>query len=325
MKELTKKILSDKKLTGAILLGVLLISISSYALVKSNSSDKITKDESSTFANIEVLVPEEKSSSSKNSKLKAYRERSNKRNVDGNVDQMYVFKNDEEIKKKEDEFDEEIKSRTSALRETYNRKTTNNYDVKKDFTRKSVPSYNAATNSTVEPKEVLVVEKKRRRKSAGGSSGNMTGGTSKNGNNTSGPIKTYVFNNGRTVKNNSSIKLRLKEELVLASVTIPKNEIITGKVTFQEERIIVKVTSIIYKGSLYKIKLDGYGVDGQKGIYSENIISHDVAQKNIDNAIDNGSSKVNIPILGEVSVDFAKSKMTSQSVLVPDGTVVVLK
>lgn len=71
----------------------------------------------------------------------------------------------------------------------------------------------------------------------------------------------------QAVMNGQSVFIRLLEPIVVESVTVPVNTIITANANLQGERLELQVSSIEYDGAIYPVKISIYDTDGTKGVY----------------------------------------------------------
>lgn len=330
-KEIIQKIKGDKKMLAIVLSTVVLIGLVIYLMVsKEKTNDQLANSDSNKVQ--DVLIPgsenidDEKEDPNKVSLYDEYRKNSEKNNVQ-NSDDLFLFDKKDTAGMSEDEFEKSLNNRTSSLRNQYEKQTgsggTSNKSTLRDFYPEKKSSNDNKQVKTEQPVVVAPVDTKRR-KDLSGSNGNMNVQLNSKKINQE-TIQASVYNRGAAVKQGSSMKFRLNQELTIGSNTIPKNHIITGIVSFGNERVFIKFTSINYNGNILPVELEAYGSDGQKGIYSPNVISHDVAEKNISDALNQGKGKVNIPILGDVSIDIAKSHLKQQSVIVEDGIIIIIK
>lgn len=85
--------------------------------------------------------------------------------------------------------------------------------------------------------------------------------------------------------NGAVLKLRLESDIFINGVLIPKNNIISGLVALDNERLQVEINSIRYNSSLYPVKLEVFDLDGLAGIYIPGAISRDVAKQSADNSL----------------------------------------
>jgi conjugative transposon TraM protein len=85
--------------------------------------------------------------------------------------------------------------------------------------------------------------------------------------------------------NNAVIKLRLAADIYINGILIPKNNMVSGLVSLENERLQVEINSIRYNNSLFPVKLEVYDLDGLAGIYIPGAISRDVAKQSADNSL----------------------------------------
>lgn len=85
--------------------------------------------------------------------------------------------------------------------------------------------------------------------------------------------------------NNAVIKLRLAADIYINGVLIPKNNMVSGLVSLENERLQVEINSIRYNNSLFLVKLEVYDMDGLAGIYIPGAISRDAAKQSADNSL----------------------------------------
>lgn len=85
--------------------------------------------------------------------------------------------------------------------------------------------------------------------------------------------------------NNAVIKLRLAADIYINGVLIPKNNMVSGLVSLENERLQVEISSIRYNNSLFPVKLEVFDMDGLAGIYIPGAISRDVAKQSADNSL----------------------------------------
>ena len=85
--------------------------------------------------------------------------------------------------------------------------------------------------------------------------------------------------------NGAVIKLRLASDIYINGVLIPRNNIVSGLVALDNERLQVEINSIRYNNSLFPVKLEVFDLDGLAGIYIPGAISRDVAKQSADNSL----------------------------------------
>jgi conjugative transposon TraM protein len=82
----------------------------------------------------------------------------------------------------------------------------------------------------------------------------------------------------QTLITGATVKLQLDEEVVIGGTRIPKGTAVFGKATLQNERLLVSVTGIRYKGMLYPVTLSVYDLDGLAGIYVPGSLTRESAK-----------------------------------------------
>lgn len=85
--------------------------------------------------------------------------------------------------------------------------------------------------------------------------------------------------------NGAVLKLRLASDIYINGVLIPRNNIVSGLVALDNERLQVEINSIRFNNSLFPVKLEVFDLDGLAGIYIPGAISRDVAKQSADNSL----------------------------------------
>lgn len=85
-----------------------------------------------------------------------------------------------------------------------------------------------------------------------------------------------VVHGDQTVTSGATLKMHLLQDMVVDGVVIPKNSFVYGVVSFNGERMSVKVSAIRLHNSIYPVKLDVFDRDGIKGIYVPGSVKSDV-------------------------------------------------
>lgn len=78
-------------------------------------------------------------------------------------------------------------------------------------------------------------------------------------------IKALVHNE-QVVTNNSSLRVRILQDVIIGGVEIPKNSIIWGNVSFGRDRVRVSFLNVDIGGRIISFSKEAYGKDGMKGI-----------------------------------------------------------
>ena len=85
--------------------------------------------------------------------------------------------------------------------------------------------------------------------------------------------------------NGAVIKLRLLTDIFISGVLIPKNNLVSGIASLNDERLEAEITAIRFNNSLFPVKLEVYDLDGLPGIYIPGAITRDVAKQSADNGL----------------------------------------
>ncbi len=97
-------------------------------------------------------------------------------------------------------------------------------------------------------------------------------------------IKAVVHEDQMLV-NGSTIKLRLIQDLSIASTTIPSGQFIYGTVSLNNERLQVEIKSIRAADNILPVKLKLFDIDGMEGIYIPGSIERDISKQTGGNAL----------------------------------------
>lgn len=89
-----------------------------------------------------------------------------------------------------------------------------------------------------------------------------------------------VVHNDQVITDGSTVKLRITEPLILnEEVTLPENSFVYGVASVSNDRMNIRITSIQYAGSIYKVKLNVWDNDGIAGIHLPENINREAAKQ----------------------------------------------
>lgn len=94
-----------------------------------------------------------------------------------------------------------------------------------------------------------------------------------------------VVHETQTIVNGSIVKLRLKNDIFINGVLVPRNNFVFGTAALKGERLEVKINSIKYKNFIFPVELSVYDMDGIDGIYIPGAINRDVAKASADRSL----------------------------------------
>lgn len=121
----------------------------------------------------------------------------------------------------------------------------------------------------------------------------------------------------------STVKLRTVSPLQAGDITIPVNTFIYGIATLVQERVRIRITSVVYDGKMYPVKLSVFDRDGIEGIYVPGLLLHELSKetaRDVSSEVD-----INVPYVGRVPVDVSRKKIEKQSAVLTDGYEIILK
>lgn len=94
-----------------------------------------------------------------------------------------------------------------------------------------------------------------------------------------------VVHQTQTIVDGATIKLRLSNDIFINGIQIPKNSFLFGIASLKGERLVVKISNLTYRNSIFPISLSLYDMDGIAGIYIPGAIDRDVAKASADRSI----------------------------------------
>ncbi|GAA4906298.1 conjugative transposon protein TraM [Mucilaginibacter defluvii] len=102
-----------------------------------------------------------------------------------------------------------------------------------------------------------------------------------------GNVIPATINETQTIVSGATVKLRLSTDIFINGVMIPKNTLVNGTASLNNERLSIEIKSIRYGRYLFPIQLSVYDMDGMTGIYIPGAISGEVARQSADRAVQN--------------------------------------
>lgn len=88
-----------------------------------------------------------------------------------------------------------------------------------------------------------------------------------------------VIDEDQTLVNGATVKLRLREDMLIAGNRIAKDQFVYGMATLDGERLLVAITSIGYRNQLLPVNLSVYDYDGLAGINIPGAMTRTVAKR----------------------------------------------
>lgn len=103
-----------------------------------------------------------------------------------------------------------------------------------------------------------------------------------------------MFTKSEKVKAGQRVSIRLMEDIVVAGVHIPRNTHLQATVGISQ-RLDIHISALNYNGKIITLNLDGYDIDGAKGIYCSGL--NEDAKMAADQATSTANSLLS-PVIG---------------------------
>jgi hypothetical protein len=138
-------------------------------------------------------------------------------------------------------------------------------------------------------------------------------------------IVPVVIQEAVEAKAGSNIQLRTLEEVVINDVVIAKHTLVTGVVSFQDERVMVVVSNVKGTTRNVPVKMRGYDIDGNAGMPVEGGVNKEIKKDVVGDAIAQTGRVVRIPILNNLPISASNKKVNDPVVPIPKGYKLFLK
>jgi|GEM_PF-4418611 len=179
-----------------------------------------------------------------------------------------------------------------------------------------------------EPEPAKEQKKVRRFLSGDLNKGNMGKGKQDTGGGDTKPVINVraVIQYDQNVINGSDITIRLREDLVLASVTIPQNTFVTGRITFGDQRASIVINSVAKNNITYPVNLKAYAAnDGVEGIAIPSATNQQISNDLMNATVQSATQKIASPFLNRSASSVGTRKANEQTVIVKSGYELILK
>ncbi len=94
-----------------------------------------------------------------------------------------------------------------------------------------------------------------------------------------------VVHSTQTLVNGSIIQMRVATDLFINGILIPKGTKVNGKVSLNDERLEINISSLRYGKLIFPVELEVFDMDGIAGIYIPGAISRDVAKESAQSSL----------------------------------------
>lgn len=89
----------------------------------------------------------------------------------------------------------------------------------------------------------------------------------------------------QTLVNGSIIQMRVATDIFINGTLIPKGTKLNGKVSLNDERLEINISSLRYDKHIFPVELEVFDMDGMAGIYIPGAISRDVVKESAQNSL----------------------------------------
>lgn len=89
----------------------------------------------------------------------------------------------------------------------------------------------------------------------------------------------------QTLVNGSIIQMRIATDIFINGTLIPKGTKLNGKVSLNDERLEINISSLRYGKHIFPVELEVFDMDGMAGIYIPGAISRDVAKESAQSSL----------------------------------------
>jgi conjugative transposon TraM protein len=107
----------------------------------------------------------------------------------------------------------------------------------------------------------------------------------------------------QTLTSGSTVKLRLRNDIYISGVLIPKESFIYGTASLNQERLTIQIETVRHENSIFPVKLSVYDLDGVPGIYIPGAISRDVSKQSLSQNVQGLNIDTFEPSLGAQLAD----------------------
>lgn len=129
-----------------------------------------------------------------------------------------------------------------------------------------------------------------------------------------------VVHGTQVLVSGSELKMRLSNDIYINGQKIPKDQLVTGTVSLNGERLMVNIEQVQYRNALFPVNLSVHDLTGLEGIRIQGAISRDVAKQSGANVLQGLSLPGVDPSIGaqaaSAGIEFTKSLIGRKTKLV---------
>ncbi len=127
------------------------------------------------------------------------------------------------------------------------------------------------------------------------------------------------------VKPGAMVRMRTTRAVSIDGIGIPANTFVFGKVKLAKERIYIEAEGMETGQGPIPVQLSAYDIDGMEGLYAPERMEHAIAKDAKNSALNGVQSTVNIPVIGSISLNAGKRKLSDMEVKIPNRYKLILK
>jgi hypothetical protein len=188
-------------------------------------------------------------------------------------------------------------------------RSNNNYHPKRVYTSKPKEYYlnSNETNANNEPKEVVettpVAVQKRKR-----TPNDNLGNYQKKQRSNKTMYNAVIANNNQIVKTGTYVSIRLAEDITIDNLLIPRNSIVTGIASYNNQRMAININSVKVGSVIKSVKWMVVDEDGNDGVAIPDRMLNDLAKDGATEVVDKSGSEINtnVPFVGNVKLNLKK-------------------
>ncbi len=150
-------------------------------------------------------------------------------------------------------------------------------------------------------------------------------GTEKNNELRSDEYIKCVIHNEQLLRQGNKVNLRIIEKCQIKGKDIPANTYISGTVSFQTERMLVRVSSIKLNDEIIYANFNVYENDGQLGMHAPGAMSQQDLKDAVQAANSNSQTKFNVPVVGSMQTNAIARRINDNSIRVQNNYKLLLK
>ncbi|NLT49447.1 MAG: conjugative transposon protein TraM [Ignavibacteria bacterium] len=148
---------------------------------------------------------------------------------------------------------------------------------------------------------------------------------SNNVNSANNEVIKAVVHSKQKVLNNTPVKFRITQDVMINGTLIPEGTFISGKASLFNDRVKVDFKSIVLDGKMVPFEYSAYDPDGWEGILVPGLVVNEAAKDLINQTTSNTSARITVPIVGSVALNTAQKENNKATATLAQDYPVFLK